>query len=324
MDDQVQAISNEGLVGLFDSQFSIAEFAEAIEKSELKSKETISSAKELLKNSMSDSDDTKKYRLDISDEIKEALDTGQAEFVKGKNGEVYAQLRGEKGRFGQKIPVTEEMDEKGLSFDDLQMALQIEAIANQLNNVIDTLKEIETQISEVRADQRNDRLGLFYSGISLYIEAKQISDEGLQKLVLSQALKSISDSNSQMIQEIRTSIDFLTNAKYKKRKDAISLIDENLSTIKQCYEIVYRSAIMKAMIYHESNEIKAMAVSLEEYGRFIDKMITPYIGLLSELDANSKLITEGPWGKISNTLISCSSMISALNCNNTLVIEMRD
>lgn len=324
MDNQVQVTSNEDIIGLFDSQFSIAEFAQAIEKSELKSKETISSAKELLKNSISDNDDTKKYRLDISDEIREALDNGQAEFVKGKNGEVYAQLRGEKGRFGQKIPVTEELDEKGLSFDDLQMALQIETIANQLNNVIETLKEIETQISEVRADQRNDRLGLFYSGISLYIEAKQISDEGLQKLVLSQALKSISDSNSQMIQEIRTSVDFLANAKYKKRKDSISLIDENLSTIKQCYEIVYKSAIMKAMIYHESNEIKAMAVSLEEYGRFIDKMITPYMGLLSELDANSKLISEGPWGKISSTLIGCGSMINTLTCNDTLVIEMRD
>ena len=309
---------------LFDSQFSVSKLAEAVNCSDNKSKETIGAARDAVRKTINSDDGKKKFYVDIPEDVEEALESGEVKFIEGKNGKHYAQLRKKDGKFGEKLSINEELEEHDVSFDELKLAIQMEAIAEQLKSVIKTLEEIESQIADVRMDQRNDRVGLFYSGMSLYIEATQVNDEGLKKLLMAQALKSINDSNSQMIQNIRSSVDFLVNSKYKKRKDSIKLIDDNLLDIKQCYEIVYRSAIMKALIYQNCGEIKAMALSLDEYSRFISSLILPYTGVLSELDKDSKFIAKGPWGKIGNTMISCSLMKNILASNDELIIEMRD
>ncbi len=320
---EMMLVEEPNILKLFDMQFSVTAFAESIAKTEAESNEIILKMKKILRETAAD-DDKKKYYLDLSEEVRDALDRGQAEFIQGSNGDVYAQLRGTNGEFGPKIPIKEEMDNNDITYEELQMAIQNEAIAEQLKNIIGTLKEIELQISETKESLRNDRIGLFYSGLSIYIEATQVTDNALQKLLISQAIKAFSDSQSQMIQEIRTSIEFLSNGQYKNRKKSVSLIDENLQTIKQCYEIVFKSALMKAKIYHDIHEIRAMAISFEEFGRFINKMISPYVGILSELDKDSLFISKGPWGQISNTLVSCNSIIEKLTMKESLQIEMRD
>ncbi len=308
---------------MFDEQFSVAAFVEKIEADSSDSKETISSAKEIVKKTMNGSDE-KKFYVDLPDEVKQALENGEAEFVKGKNGEVYAQLRNENGRFGKRLSITEELEEAGVGFDELRIAIQMEAIAEQLKEVASTLKEIEAQISETIADHRNDRIGLFYSGMSLYMEAIQISDETFKKQVMAQALKAVSDANSQLIQDIRSSIEFLSTEQYKKRKKPLELVEENISAIKQCYEIVYKSMLMKALIYHDSHELIAMTTAIGEYSEFIEKMIVPYAGLLSELDKDSKFIDSGPWGRIAKTRLNCDEIKKRLTAQEKLVIEMRE
>lgn len=56
------------------------------------------------------------------------------------------------------------------------MAMQMEAIKQQLQSIIESLKDIEGKVIEVIQGQRNDRIGLFYSGLSLYVESRERTD----------------------------------------------------------------------------------------------------------------------------------------------------
>ena len=308
---------------IFEDQFTVSSFEKKIDADSHDSEQTISSAKKIVQDTFN-KQDKKKYNVNLSDEIRDALENGEVEFVQGKNGDVYAQLRNSNGKFGKKLSITEELEDAGITFESLKIAVQMEAIAEQLKEVTSTLKEIETQISEAAIDRRNDRIGLFYSGMSLYMEASQVSDDTFRKHLMAQALKAISDANSQLIQDIRASIEFLSTEQYKRRKKPLELIEENLNAIKQCYEIVYKATMMKALIYHEAHELVAMATAISEYGEFIEKMIAPYTGLLSELDKNSKFISAGPWGRIASTQLNCDAIKNRLCVNDKLVIEMED
>ena len=89
------------------------------------------------------------------------------------------------------MPIKEELKEEGISVNQLQLALQIDAIKKQLESIIEGMKEIEGKVTYVIQGQRNDRIGLFYSGLSLYVEAMNTSDPYLKKQLISQALKSM-------------------------------------------------------------------------------------------------------------------------------------
>ena len=124
-----------------------------------------------------------------------------------------------------------------------------------------------------------------------------------------------------MIQDLRTNLDYLMNKKYLKTKKPTEKIEEHLDTIQQCYDIIFRASFLKAMIYQENNEIGPMLTSIDEYARFVEKMISPYVGRLSELDKNSKFIDEGAWGKIAGTLEGCNALKQQIANNNVYILN---
>ena len=64
----------------------------------------------------------------------------------------------------------------------------------------------------------NDRVGLYYSGLSLYLEALQVNDASLRKELIAQSLKSLNDSQAQIIQEFKSDIAFLRSPQFNKIK----------------------------------------------------------------------------------------------------------
>ena len=78
------------------------------------------------------------------------------------------------------------------------------------------------------------------------------------------------------------------NEQYKSTKQKVQKIEEHLSAIRQCYDIVFRAAFLKAWIYQQNGEIGAMVTAIDEYGRFIEKLVVPYAGKLSELDSSDR------------------------------------
>lgn len=299
------------ILSLFDEQFSIADFSHAVETAENSSSDILEATKRAVYHAFekdADSNDPK-YIVNFDDETKAAIKCGSVELVPAKDGGFYAQLRNtETKRLSSKLSITEELGEEGVDAAALQAALQMEAIKKQLATIIQSIQEIEGKVTEVIQGQRNDRLGLFYSGLSLYVEAKEIQDASLKQQITSQALRSINDANAQMIQDIRTNIEYLITGEYKNHKKITGKIEEYLNVIHQCYDVVYRAAFLKATIYQENGEIAAMLTAIDEYGRFVEKLIVPYAGKLSELDQHSQFIESGTWGKIAGTLSSCREL----------------
>lgn len=313
-------------LSLFDEQFSISDLQEAIESEESSSDSIKAAVRKAVKKAadQTSDEDKSRYVVDLDDGIKDAIDSGEIKLDTNASGEIFAQLRDDKGHYGKKLPIKEELIEQGVSVEAVELALQMDVIRDQLKEIISALSSIEGRVTEVLQGQHNDRLGLFYSGLSLYIEARSINDMVLRRQVTAQALKSLSDANSQMIQELRTSVEYLISEQYKKSKKITDKIDEQLSIIHQCYDIVYRASFLKAAIYHENGEIPAMLTAIDEYGRFVEKLIVPYAGKLSELDRHNQFIEKGTWGTISHTLIGCKELKQRITQNHTYYLTFEE
>lgn len=78
---------------------------------------------------------------------------------------------------------------------------------------------------------------------------------------------------------------------------------------------------MKAIVYNNCKEVDAMLVSIEEYGRFVENLIVPNVGELSELDPSVKLISTGSWGQIADTFTSCKSIREQIAGRNTYFLS---
>lgn len=126
---------------------------------------------------------------------------------------MYAQLRDEKNHYGKKLNIKEQVNEK-----DLIIASQLNVIKDVLDDIVDTLENIEENISHILMEFHNDRVGLYYSGLSLYLEALQVSDASLRNELISQSLKSLNDSQAQIIQELKSDIAFLRSPQFNKIK----------------------------------------------------------------------------------------------------------
>lgn len=301
-----------GLLSLFDEQFTFETFSESVQAAEHEAGSVLGKAKLAAEKAIKREDNDYKLVVDLDDDTKNKLKTGEVELVM-ENGKVFAQLRDKKKKYGKKLSITEELADEGITSDALQSAIQLEAIKQQLETIVERMKVIEEHLTDVIHGQRNDRIGLFYSGLSLYAEACSVGDEFLKKQLVAQSLRSISDANSQMIQEIRQCVAYLVNEQYKSSKQKLQRIEEHLSTIRQCYDIVFRAALLKAWIYQQNGEIEAMVTAIGEYGRFIEKLVVPYAGKLSELDSSDRFFEQGTWGQIANTLSSCQEMKKALD-----------
>ena len=313
-------------LSLFDEQFSISDLQEAIETEEASSDSIKTAVRKAVKKAtdQASDDDNSRYVVDLDDGIKDAIDSGEIKLDTNASGEIFAQFRDDKGHYGKKLPIKEELIEQGVSVEAVELALQMDVIRDQLKEIISALSSIEGRVTEVLQGQHNDRLGLFYSGLSLYIEARSIRDKALRRQLIAQALKSLSDANSQMIQELRTSVEYLITEQYKKSKKITDKIDEQLSIIHQCYDIVYRASFLKAAIYHENGEIPAMLTAIDEYGRFVEKLIVPYAGKLSELDRHNQFIEKGTWGTISHTLVGCKELKQRITQRHTYYLTLEE
>ena len=321
MKNELQVIDFTNDISLFDEQFSLSSFQNSLKVAEQKSDSILDVFKNAVAKAKSSTAPEERYVVDMNADIKKALDNGDMKLVQNVDGELFAQVRNANGKFGKRLPIKKELAKEGVTAMDLQMALQLQQIKDQLNDIIDSLQEIEGKVVGVIQGQINDRVGLFYSGLSLYLEAGTIKDPYLRKQIISQAIKAISDANAQMIQEIRTSLGYLVGEKYRGTKKPIEHIEEKLNNIQQCYDVVFRASFLKAMIYQNCGELESMVMAIDEYSRFVEKMIVPFKGKLSELDKNSKFIDAGAWGTIAKTLERCSDLKDQLENNSDFILD---
>lgn len=303
---------------LYDEQFSISGLKGEIQKKEELSNTVVEKIKHALATDIKEDD----FRLvvDVDDDFKDAYKAGDIKLLVGKNGDVFAQIKQADGKFGKKLPIKEELVEQGVTSEDIQLAIQTEMLQKLLIKIIDVLDEIDGKIERVIQGQKNDRLGLYYSGMNLYLESKTIRDDTLKKQMIAQAIRALSEAGSQFMQELRFDIQYLANGEYKKEKKQVAKINERMDRIRENFEVIYRAYILKAMIYSDNNENYAMLTVLEEYGRFINQMIAPYAALLTECDPSDTLLVGGMWDKRAETLIECKNIKELLDKESTIYL----
>ena len=237
-----------------------------------------------------------RYVVNMTDEMKQAIDSGAIKLDQNKAGEIFAQIRDATGQFGDKIPISKEMIAAGINPMEISHALQMKALQRKLDEMMNVLDEIGQDVAEVIQGQQNDRIGLYNSGLCLYLESRNIQDPSLRSLIVAQALKTLSDGNEQIKQEMRSSIQYLLEGRYKKNKGKSSEdIQEKMANINKCFDIVHRSYLLKSSIYSERNEIQAMLSALDQYGKFLKHEIIPIAPKLTEFDKNDVLLQDGRW-----------------------------
>ena len=262
-----------------------------------------------------------KYVVNMTDEMKKAIADGTLKLDANKKGELFAQLR-KNGKYGEKLSISKEIATAGLDYLDVCQALQTKALEQELDKISDVLEEIGADVLEVIQGQQNDRLALLYSGVDLYLEAHNVQDPNFRKMLLSQAIKSISDGGSQVLESARTDISYLIEGKYKSQKKRQEIIDEKMANINRCFKVINDSYKIRAGIYYEIGELPAMLTVLDEYGQFLSNDVVPNASLLMELDKSDRLLVEGKWESRASCLLSMSNIKAQLQSNNTYYLSM--
>lgn len=285
---------DESLLNLYDEQFKYSSFKSLISKKYNQSNEFMNQLFDSIEQ-----DDDVNLVVNLSDDLKEKYKQGLLRFDKDKDGNMYAQLRDEKNHYGKKLTIKEQVNEK-----DLIIASQLNIIKDILDEIVDTLENIEENISHILMEFHNDRVGLYYSGLSLYLEALQVNDVSLKNELIAQSLKSLNDSQAQIIQEFKSDITFLRSPQFDKikRKKHDCLL-EKMQNIHECFQTINRIITLKAMIYFDNNQLNSMMMVCTEYQRFIDVIIKPNVGFLIECDPRDDKLMNGIWRKRANALL---------------------
>lgn len=117
---------SESFENWYDDQFSIEKFRDRLISSDKKTKEIIDIIIDCFSDSENKSEETE-YVVNMSDEIKERISNGTIKLDKGKDGEIYAQLRDGKGHYSDKLSISEKLEENGISTKEVEMALPPQA-----------------------------------------------------------------------------------------------------------------------------------------------------------------------------------------------------
>lgn len=327
-----ESLKEFGIEFLADEQYEIKVFREEIaskgQKADYILNEVVDTiaAKIVISEAAESESEELRYVVDMSSELISDIKSGKVKLdVNKKTGEIFAQLRDDKNRYGKKLPIKEELLEKGIDPVEAITAVQLKEIEQQLLNIVSVLDEIGEDVAAIIQGQQNDRIGLYYSGLNLYIESQSIQDPDFQKFISAQALKSLSDANAQMIQSIKSDMEYLFQKRYKEnKKNSVAAIDEKVKSINKSFEVIYRTAVMKAAIYYDKNEIPAMLTVMEEFGKFLKNTIAPYAPKLTEFDVNDRSLKDGIWESRADLILEIEPIKERLAASNVYYLERKE
>lgn len=268
---------------------------------------------------------TEKMRLvvDFDDKGMDDYKNGVIKLAREK-GNLVAQIKNN-GKYGEKLPIKEEVYLDGPNSLEVMNAFQLQNIADCLERLSEKVQAIDENVKDVLKGLQNDRLGLYYSGVSLYCEAKLTQNQLIKEQLILQSLKTLSDANYQLILNIQSDINYLRKKEYTKdKKNQYELMTEKVSSINKSFSAIHYSMLMKAAIYCELGEINAMIFVFKEYSSFIKQTIVPNAKLLTQCDVNDTGKLDGTWSKRALLLDGLNNVVNQLSVShNEIYIEYK-
>lgn len=180
-----------------------------------------------------------RYVVDVTDSTIQAIENGSLKLTQ-ENGKTYAQLI-KNGRYSTKLPIKKEVFHKGINPIQMANALQIQALQDQIQDVANQLILIGGSVKEVLQGQQNNRIGLYYSGLSLFLESKNVLDVVLKSALQAQALRALAESTFQLKLTMQSDIRYLEQKEYDKAKGKRKeLIIEHMNNINRSFAFSIR------------------------------------------------------------------------------------
>lgn len=253
-----------------------------------------------------------RYVVDASDSTIQAIEDGILKLTQ-ENGRTYAQLK-VNGKYGSKLPIKKELFRKGIDPTQMANALQMQAIQGQLQEVADQLGLIEGSVKEVLQGQHNDRIGLYYSGLSLFLEAQHVSDTGFQRALQAQALRALAESTFQLKLTMQSDIQYIESGAYKNEKTrSKEALTERMNKINRSFAYIHRATMLRAGIYCDIGELASMVRVLEEYSCFIDNDIAKHAMALAQHDERDDGTAQGLWASRAKLKLNTADLTKMLS-----------
>ena len=269
---------------------------------------------------MGSSEETKtKLVVDVSDDFIDEYKKGAIK-LSHENGKLVAQVR-TNGKYGEKLPIKEEEISNGsLSIAD---SLELQAIQEALVQLSEQIQVIDANVREILTGQQNDRMGLYYSGVSLYIESANLNDSDFKKSLLVQALKTLSDAEFQLVMTVKSDIRYLKNKEFTlDKRNQFKLLNEKMKNIEESFMVIHQISMLKAAIYFKEHEFKSMVSVLQTYSGFIEGTIANNAYILAQCDVRDTGELAGIWKRRAELKLNVSNLVRALQApKNTIFIE---
>lgn len=314
----------------FDDDFPLkvleSAFSMRIEESKVITNRLVSNVMKVNKNmvpTVKEGEEKIRLVIDESDDFLNDYKSGVIKLSKEK-GQLVAQLKNN-GRYGKKLPIKEEKYLDGANSLEVMNACQLQNIAESLQEITDQILAIDENIKEVIKGQQNDRLGLYYSGVALFIESNSIENDVLKSQLISQSLKTLTDANYQLVLSIQSDINYLARKEYERqKKQKFNLMNQKITNINNSFLAIHRAILVKVGIYCQQGEINAMANVFNEYALFIKNTIVPNSKLLSQCDIGDTGKIDGTWGIRTKLLTNVTDVVKQLtNTNKVLCLDYK-
>ena len=185
---------------------------------------------------------------------------------------------------------------------------------DQLSQITDQIQVINHSVVRVLEGQQNDRIAQYYSGLALYAESRLVTDSAMQKALVAQSLKALTEATFELTLTMQSDIKHLANRDGKHVKGKrIEYIDEHMQSVNQCFAFIHQAALLRAGIYCNEGELSAMTAVLDEYSRFIETTVGENVTLLAQCDISDDGTTEGIWNSRAQLKLDVSEFAKQLN-----------
>lgn len=258
----------------------------------------------------------KGFRLvvDAGDSMLKAIESGAVKLSVEKSGKMMAQIRGADGKFGSKLPIKKEYFRKGIDSAQIANALQMQALQEQLSQITDQIQVINHSVIRVLEGQQNDRIAQYYSGLALYAESRLVTDSTMQKALVAQSLKALTEATFELTLTMQSDIKHLANRDGNHVKGKrIEYIDEHMQSVNQCFAFIHQASLLRAGIYCNEGELSAMTAVLDEYSRFIETTVGENAALLAQCDISDDGTNEGIWNSRAQLKLDVSEFSKQLS-----------
>lgn len=116
--------------------------------------------------------------------------------------------------------------------EQMVIVMQLKVLQESLTIINQQLREIDNRVKAVISGQQNDRLGIYYSVVALYIESMHVCGLEMRKNLISQSIRALTEVIFQMTLMMQSEIRYLKNRDYEyEKKKRTELIKEKMRNI---------------------------------------------------------------------------------------------